>query len=80
LLCLAGKATVSRAEVLISKSCCSRFGFAFCVCNEVAMATKRRLKGAKGGKKNEGWSAFYTESVNAALLSDLDSVVLLCTF
>jgi len=44
------------------------------------MATKRRLKGAKGGKKNEGWSAFYTESVNAALLSDLDSVVLLCTF
>lgn len=45
---------MSIAEVLISRSCYSRFGFAFCICNEVAMATKRRLKGAKGGRKNEG--------------------------
>ena len=61
LLCLVGKAAITIAEVLVSKSCYSGFGFSLCICNEVATATKRGVKGAKGRRKNEGQSIIVKE-------------------
>lgn len=61
LLCPVRKAAITIAEVLISKFCYSGFGFSLCICNEVATATKRRVKGAKGRRNNEGQSIIVEE-------------------
>lgn len=60
-LCPVGKAAITVAEVLTSKSCYSGFGFSLCVCHEIATATKRRVKKAKGRRKNEGQSIIVKE-------------------
>lgn len=54
MLCLVGKITISITAVLISKTCYSRFGISFCICGEIAPATKRKVKGAKERRNNEG--------------------------
>lgn len=86
LLCLVGKAAVTVAEVLISKSCYSGSGFSLCRCNEVATGTKRRVKEPKGEGRTEcrvlplKRRAFHTEPLNAFVLLNLDSVAVPCMF